>query len=73
MNNETVNISVGLENTDAVTCDECGSEVFSPSFLLRKVSALLSPSGKDALVPIQVFSCDKCGHVNEEFLPIEKA
>lgn len=73
MNNESLNISVGLENTDAVTCDECGSEVFRPSFLLRKVNALLSPSGKDTLVPIQVFACEKCGHVNEEFLPIEKA
>lgn len=73
MNNDVANISVGLENTDALECDECGSTTFRPAFLLRKVSALMSPSGKETIVPIQVFACDSCGHVNEDFLPIEKA
>jgi hypothetical protein len=69
---EQVNIPVGLDNTDEIKCDECGSTTFHPAFLLRKVSAFLSPSGKDTIVPIQVFACDACSHVNEEFLPIEK-
>ena len=73
MNNDVANISVGLENTDALECDECGSTTFRPAFLLRKVSAFMSPSGKETIVPIQVFACDSCGHVNEDFLPIEKA
>jgi len=73
MNKDVVNISVGLDNTDALKCDECGSATFRPAFLLRKVSALMSPSGKETIVPIQVFACDSCGHVNEDFLPIEKA
>lgn len=69
---EQVNIPVGLDNTDEIKCDECGAATFHPAFLLRKVSAFLSPSGKDTIVPIQVFACDSCNHVNEEFLPIEK-
>ena len=71
MNNDVVNISVGLENTDALECDECGSTTFRPAFLLRKVSALMSPSGKETIVPIQVFACDSCGHVNEDMYPVE--
>ena len=69
---QTVNIPVSLDQTDAIKCDECGKSTFRPAFLLRKVSALLSPNGKDAVIPIQVFACDSCGHVNEEFMPIEK-
>ena len=70
---DVVNIPVGLEQTDEIKCDECGSNTFHPAFLLRKVSPLISPTGKETVLPIQVFACDACGHVNEEFLPIEKA
>ncbi len=70
---ETVNIPVSLDQTSELSCDECASIVFHPAFILRKVSALLSPTGKETIVPIQVFACDSCGHVNEEFMPIEKS
>ena len=69
---EHVNIPVGLDNTDEVGCDECESTAFHPAFLLRKVSPLLSPTGKETIIPIQVFACDSCGHLNKEFMPIEK-
>lgn len=69
---DIVNIPVNLNQTDEIKCDECGSNAFSPAFLLRKVSALLSPTGKDTVIPIQVFACNSCGHINEEFKPIEK-
>lgn len=71
--NDVVNIPVGLEQTDEIVCEECNSSAFHPAFLLRKVSALISPSGKETVIPIQVFACDSCGHINEEFLPIEKS
>ena len=58
-------------NTDALKCEECESEVFQPAFLLRKVSALVSPTGKETIIPVQIFACIKCGHVNEDMYPIE--
>ena len=72
LNDGVTNIPVSLSQTDELKCDECGCTTFHPAFLLRKVSALLSPNGKETIVPIQVFACDSCNHVNEEFLPIEK-
>jgi hypothetical protein len=39
---------------------------------MRKLSALLSPTGKPTMIPIQVFACAKCGHINKSFLPKEK-
>ena len=38
------------------------------SFVLKKISALVSPSGQEGLVPVQVFSCGNCGQVAEGFL-----
>jgi len=73
MQEQPLNVNVSLEQTDSIKCDECASTVFHPAFMLRRVSALLSPTGKETVIPIQVFACDSCGHVNEEFLPIEKS
>ena len=38
---------------------------------MRKLSALLSPTGQETMIPIQVFACAKCGHINKGFLPKE--
>ena len=38
---------------------------------MRKMSALLSPHGQETMIPMQVFACAKCGHINEDFLPKE--
>tara|TARA_R100001015_G_C4607904_1_gene163053 strand:- start:655 stop:873 length:219 start_codon:yes stop_codon:yes gene_type:complete len=71
--NNPVNINVDLSQTDEIKCDECESIAFHPAFLLRKVSPLISPTGKETVIPVQVFACDSCGHINEEFMPIEKS
>lgn len=55
-------------NSPTVKCQECGSKVFKEGMILKKVSSLVSGSGKDELVPIPVFVCDKCGKIPDEFL-----
>lgn len=62
------NMPVDLNNATNVACDECEGEHFSPTFIIKQVSALLSPTGQITFVPIQVFKCDNCFHVNELFL-----
>ena len=34
---------------------------------MRKMSALVSPNGQETIIPMAVFACEKCGHVNKEF------
>ena len=51
-----------IKQTTEVDCDECGSDK------LRKIAALLSPSGQEGYVPLQTFECKDCGHINEEFM-----
>ena len=72
MNREQPGLNVDFSQTTAGTCDECGHDTFIQVYKMRKLSALLSPTGKPTMIPIQVFACAKCGHINPEFLPKEK-
>jgi hypothetical protein len=61
-------------NSKSVTCEKCEqnnkySDKFQNVFIIKKVSALVSPSGQELHVPVPVFACLECGHVNSEFLP----
>lgn len=69
MQQQTINIPI--EDTTPVLCEECSNTYFEQAVLLRKVSALLSGTGQTSYLPIPVFACNKCGHVNEEFKPRE--
>ena len=49
-----------------VVCS-CGSKVFHEAVVLKKISALMSGTGREELVPIPVYVCDKCGKIPDEF------
>mgnify|MGYP003124302464 CR=1 FL=1 len=72
MNREQPGLTVNMSQTTAVTCESCKHDIFIPAFKIRKMSALLSPHGKETMIPMQVFACAKCGHINDDFLPKEK-
>ena len=72
MNNpQEQQFNVDITQTTEVICEKCKNDTFSTVFHLRKLSALLSPSGQETMIPMQVFTCAKCGHINKEFLPQE--
>ena len=60
-------ISFNLNEATDVPCDECGSLHFMPVCSMKRLSALLSPSGEEMLIPVQLFACISCKHINEEF------
>ena len=53
--------------TTQTKCEACEGATFKQTLLLRKMSALVAPSGQETIVPMQVFACEKCGYVNKEF------
>ena len=71
MSQEQMNLNISLDKTTETTCDGCGNNVFQEGVLLRKASRFLTGTSQDAMIPIPVFACSKCGHVNEEFLPVQ--
>ncbi len=56
-----------LSKTTEICCEKCGNKTFKQTLLIRKLSALVSPNGQETIVPMQVFACESCGHVNKEF------
>ena len=69
MNQQQINID--LSQTTEEVCEKCGNNTFVQVYQMRKLSALLSPTGQETMIPIQVFACAKCGHINKGFLPKE--
>ena len=56
-------VTVDLSQADNIVCKSCGNYSFIQSFFLKKISALMSPTGQEAIVPVQVYSCGNCGEV----------
>ncbi len=51
-----------------VVCPNCGSKLFTEAVVLKKLSPIISPTGKEELYPIPVYVCVKCQTVPEEYL-----
>ena len=62
------NVQVDLREADTIKCDDCGNYLFITSHILKRLSALLSPTGEEALFPVQVYSCGDCGKVPKKLL-----
>lgn len=69
MSQEQIKLNISLDKTVEITCDECGHQVFQEGLMLRKASKFLTGTAVDSLIPIPVFCCSSCHHVNSEFLP----
>lgn len=66
-------LNVDIQNALDVVCDACGGRLFREVTLIKRVSALLSPTGKEILAPVQTFCCASCSHLNTEFDPFKKS
>mgnify|MGYP006409911685 CR=1 FL=1 len=62
------NINIDISTVPNVECEECKHTCFVPTFFIKHVHSLMSPTGKDMILPLQVFKCAKCEHINELFL-----
>ena len=71
MSQQQMNMNISLDKTTELVCDECSNPAFQEVVLLRKASRFITGTAQDAMIPIPVFACSKCGHVNEEFLPMQ--
>jgi len=67
--NQPVKLNIKLDQTTPILCEQCESSAFQPAVILRKVSKFLSGTPQDGIIPVEVFACVKCGHINEEFEP----
>ena len=59
-------VRVDLSDAETMKCDECGNSVFIPAYFIKRLSPIVSPTGQEAIVPIQVYSCGNCGKVPDK-------
>ena len=64
-------MNIDFSQTTSEVCEKCENDTFQQVFQMRKLSALLSPTGQETMIPIQVFACAKCSHINKGFQPKE--
>ena len=60
--------TVDLSKADTLQCDDCGNYLFINSYVIKRISAIMSPTGEEGLVPVQVYSCGNCGKVPKSLL-----
>jgi|7_EtaG_2_1085326.scaffolds.fasta_scaffold183499_2 hypothetical protein len=59
-----MNINVDLDQATDFECEKCKDVFFSTLFRFKRLSALVSPTGEEVMIPIQLLKCDSCGHIN---------
>jgi len=52
-------VKVDISNATWEKC-ECGGRMFESVFLFKRVSPLMSPSGQELHIPLEVFRCKEC-------------
>ena len=62
---------IDINQTTALVCEKCGNDTFQEQYKWRKISALVSPTGKEARTPIQIWVCTKCGEMSIDLVPLE--
>ena len=59
--------NIDLTHAKDILCEKCEGVGFRQTMMLKKLSPLMSPTGQETIIPVGVFACDSCGHVNKEF------
>ena len=61
-------VKVDLAQAETMKCEYCGNYLFITSTIIKRLSAIVSPTGQETLVPIDVYSCGNCGRVPKSML-----
>ena len=61
-------VKIDLSDADTMKCQECGNSIFIQGYVIKRISAIVSPTGEEVIAPIQVFNCGNCG----EMLPMKE-
>ena len=60
--------TVDISKAETMKCEQCESTLFTISYIIKRISAIISPTGQEAIVPIQVYSCEGCSKVPSVFI-----
>ena len=52
-----------LKDAETMQCARCGNKIFIQGYVVKKISAIMSPTGQEVIAPVQVFNCGNCGEI----------
>lgn len=55
-----------LRQSQNIVC-ECGGMIFQEKLFFKKISAILSPNGREEVAPMPIIVCESCGKVPSVF------
>ena len=56
-------VQVDLTDAETMTCMKCDNKIFIQGYVIKKISAIMSPTGQEVIAPVQVFNCGNCGEI----------
>ena len=56
-------VKVDLSQAETLKCEDCNNVLFISSTIIKRLSALVSPTGEEVIAPVQVFNCGNCGEI----------
>ena len=56
-------VKVDLTDAETMTCQKCDNKIFLQGYVIKRISAIVSPTGQEVIAPIQVFNCGSCGEL----------
>tara|TARA_B100001113_G_C20510345_1_gene362679 strand:- start:22 stop:294 length:273 start_codon:yes stop_codon:yes gene_type:complete len=65
---KSTQVAVDLRKAETLKCEHCGNYLFIKSTVLKRLSALVSPTGEEGIIPIEIYSCGNCGQVPKDML-----
>jgi len=66
MDQQQLDLAKILQHATDILCPICQSDVFETVTMLKKISAIMSPSGQEMVAPLPAYRCVECKHVMEE-------
>lgn len=65
-----MNAKINLATLPTVSCEACKSIYFRLTYILKRVSPLLSGRPKEYFIPIELFVCENCGAIVKQLNPM---
>ena len=64
----TAQMNIKPSELDDVVCEECNNFTFIQVVLMKRMPPLISHTSKEAFIPMEVYACNACGHINKRFI-----
>lgn len=55
-------VNVDISQADDIMCEKCECPYFTDVIRIKKLSMLLSPTGREEIINLQTLVCAGCGH-----------